>query len=619
MERKVFDWGEDDLDELIEDINDRGKDIEEDYLDELLEDIQEEDKIKENINISDSNKDISDTNRINIDTKIDIKENEIEKDSIVDNKNEIKNDKINTDKNIKEEIEEKSEIEKLEEYQLKKIYNYYSEYEKIYLTERFWLTNLHKEICWRDCEKIFNEQAYKNEEVDNYDGIKSEVVIHNSGLTLEEFFRRKRAKKERNTIQNILYKESEEVKEKLYNSHEKVGKGLVRIRKSLYKESDVKIGNESEFVRRYKKASPFERNIARSLGISQSELNRLIGKNSNLSEREKAKLLSVGKYGITDRVINADGQKQKSFVNIGDITPLLFIDKVKVCTTRNLSYVMPKRGENNIHYQMKRLRVMGLVEHLIVYNSPGVWALTSLGAEYIGSEKSVITKKQATISALAERIYVNHVAANLYSGFINILNLEEYPCYNRINLLTQEKELGENIVMENEMTSEMKSVLYNLKGGFGIKDNYKGESTKILKEKWDVLWRKWELDGKPVHSPELDNKWLYILFADILGCEKKFIVPDIVVERPRNKDGSSNNIAVEVERANYDEKHYRDKLMIYKQDNKVFNKVIYVTASRRIANKISKIANEIGFDRYDIVPMQNRNGIVKVNQDHWSL
>ena len=59
--------------------------------------------------------------------------------------------------------------------------------------------------------------------------------------------------------------------------------------------------------------------------------------------------------------------------------------------------------------------------------------------------------------------------------------------------------------------------------------------------------------------------------------------------------------------------------MIYKQDKKVFNKVIYVTASRRIANKISKIANEIGFDRYDIVPMQNRNGIVKVNQDHWSL
>ena len=74
-----------------------------------------------------------------------------------------------------------------------------------------------------------------------------------------------------------------------------------------------------------------------------------------------------------------------------------------------------------------------------------------------------------------------------------------------------------------------------------------------------------------------------------------------------------------MERADYDEKHYRDKLMIYKRDNKVFNKVIYVTSSRRIANKISKIANEIGFDRYDIVPMQNRDGIVKVNQDHWSL
>lgn len=588
MERKVFDWGEE-IDEIIEDISDnKGVDIEDDYLDEILEDIQEN-KVE---------------SKVEDKTESKIESNNLVKDKVEKSNNNTENTNDNTND--------------LEDYQIKKVYNYYIEYEKIYLNERGWINNLHKEVCWKDCEKIFNEQKYLDHEVKEKT-IRSEIVIHNSGLTLEEFFRRKRAKKERNTIQNILYKESEEVKDKLYNSHEKIGKGLVRLRKNLYKESDVKIGNESEFVRRYKKASSFERNIARSLGISQTELNRLISKESNLSEREKAKLLSVSKYGITDRVINADGQKQKSFVSVGDITPLLFIDKVKVCTTRNLSYVMSDKKENNIHYQMKRLRVMGLVEHLIVYNSPGVWALTSLGASYIGSEKKVITKKQATISALAERIYVNHVAANLYSGYINILNLSEYPCYNRINVLTKEKELGETIVMENEMTSEMKTILCNLKGGFGIKDNYKGESTKILKEKWDILWRKWELEGKPVHSPELDNKWLYILFDDIIGCDKKFIVPDIVVERPRNSDGSSNNIAVEVERADYDEKHYRDKLMIYKRDNKVFNKVIYVTSSRRIANKISKIANEIGFDRYDIVPMQNRDGIVKVNQDHWSL
>ena len=58
---------------------------------------------------------------------------------------------------------------------------------------------------------------------------------------------------------------------------------------------------------------------------------------------------------------------------------------------------------------------------------------------------------------------------------------------------------------------------------------------------------------------------------------------------------------------------------MYKMDNRVYSKVIYVTSNKRIAENISEAAAQIGFDRYDVVPMINENGIVKKSMSHWEI
>ena len=47
--------------------------------------------------------------------------------------------------------------------------------------------------------------------------------------------------------------------------------------------------------------------------------------------------------------------------------------------------------------------------------------------------------------------------------------------------------------------------------------------------------------------------------------------------------------------------------------------MIYVTSNKRIAENISEAAAQIGFDRYDVVPMINENGIVKKSMSHWEI
>ena len=58
---------------------------------------------------------------------------------------------------------------------------------------------------------------------------------------------------------------------------------------------------------------------------------------------------------------------------------------------------------------------------------------------------------------------------------------------------------------------------------------------------------------------------------------------------------------------------------MYKTDNRVFSKVIYITSDKMIAERIQKCAEQINFTRYDIVPMINKDGLVDINENKWSI
>ena len=477
-----------------------------------------------------------------------------------------------------------------------------------------------------DSPKIFNqdELLYKVSELGSKTlvGDKADLVINSSGLTLSEYFKHKRAKRGRNNLSNIVnaVKSGEVVDtENIYRKgYEEQLVKLKGLGKELIREGVIK-DDTSDFLRKYNKIGVYEKNILHFLGIDRKLLEELLSPDSNLSEKEKAKLLSVGYYSGKRSVNEGKNRKRKSYISFGDLDILYFIDIVKLASLNNLMYATG-RTKSSIYQQLLKLQRMGITRCLQVFNSPGVWILTNLGRALIGSNRKTVKREQAGLGSLAERIYVNHVIACLYSGCLNILNLDDYPVYNRTNYVTGEKVKGEHIIPEMDMMSSYWSKLYEARGAVWVKDNYKGETSRIIKNIWETAWRDWENNGRKYDSSpefEVGNEYLYMLMYDGIG--QGYVLPDIVVRRDRNEDGSPNSIAIEVEKTIKTEEEYIRKLGMYKTDNRVFSKVIYITSDKMIAERIQKCAEQINFTRYDIVPMINKDGLVDINENKWSI
>lgn len=502
---------------------------------------------------------------------------------------------------------------------------------------RSFIPNLHINIALADSPRLkYSKAKYTREELglpfkedseedkDTFgilDKDKCNLKVGQNGLTLGDYFANKRKRNERNVIRNILDNLEDKTGEKINpyrRGVEKESIELNNIQKKVNQEKKIKSDDGSAFLSRYKKGTAFESRLAKNLGIDKESLKNIISPKSVLSEKEKAILLSLGS-GIDNRAVKK--KRKNKYVTVGDMEVLLYLDKAKLASLRNVYYACGMK--KNLYLELKRLERLGLVQNIIVTDATGlnVWGLTELGAAYIGSERILPNKNKVRVSSLSERIFVNHVLACLFSGCINILQLEEYPVYNRINIETGEAKIGEDIVPETDILSSRSNKIMELKGNLFVEDSFKGESTKSLREQWNIGWAEWEMNGRRGLSPEEveGNEWYYILMYQGGVYLKSYLLPDIVVRRPRNSDGSPNSIAIEVEREVKSIDELKAKLEMYKMDNRVYSKVIYVTSNKRIAENISEAAAQIGFDRYDVVPMINENGIVKKSMSHWEI
>lgn len=502
---------------------------------------------------------------------------------------------------------------------------------------RSFIPNLHINIALADSPRLkYSKAKYTREELglpfkedseedkDTFgilDKDKCNLKVGQNGLTLGDYFANKRKRNERNVIRNILDNLEDKTGEKINpyrRGVEKESIELNNIQKKVNQEKKIKSDDGSAFLSRYKKGTAFESRLAKNLGIDKESLKNIISPKSVLSEKEKAILLSLGS-GVDNRAVKK--KRKNKYVTVGDMEVLLYLDKAKLASLRNVYYACGMK--KNLYLELKRLERLGLVQNIIVTDATGlnVWGLTELGAAYIGSERILPNKNKVRVSSLSERIFVNHVLACLFSGCINILQLEEYPVYNRINIETGEAKIGEDIVPETDILSSRSNKIMELKGNLFVEDSFKGESTKSLREQWNIGWAEWEMNGRRGLSPEEveGNEWYYILMYQGGVYLKSYLLPDIVVRRPRNSDGSPNSIAIEVEREVKSIDELKAKLEMYKMDNRVYSKVIYVTSNKRIAENISEAAAQIGFDRYDVVPMINENGIVKKSMSHWEI
>lgn len=621
----------------------KGVDTFEDMFEDFLEDDKsnEEKSIKQgnNIVVSDDIDDFLDTFieepvRDNIDTDREIEDI----DSILDNDyiedNEIEDNSSNVSNLYKSGITI-GEVENIDNSTVNTDI-LKTDLDSIRLYRSF-IPNLHINIALADSPRLkYSKAKYTREELglpfkedseedkDTFgilDKDKCNLKVGQNGLTLGDYFSNKRKRNERNVIRNILDNLEDKTGEKINpyrRGVEKESIELNNIQKKVNQEKKIKSDDGSAFLSRYKKGTAFESRLAKNLGIDKESLKNIISPKSVLSEKEKAILLSLGS-GVDNRAVKK--KRKNKYVTVGDMEVLLYLDKAKLASLRNVYYACGMK--KNLYLELKRLERLGLVQNIIVTDATGlnVWGLTELGAAYIGSERILPNKNKVRVSSLSERIFVNHVLACLFSGCINILQLEEYPVYNRINIETGEAKIGEDIVPETDILSSRSNKIMELKGNLFVEDSFKGESTKSLREQWNIGWAEWEMNGRRGLSPEEveGNEWYYILMYQGGVYLKSYLLPDIVVRRPRNSDGSPNSIAIEVEREVKSIDELKAKLEMYKMDNRVYSKVIYVTSNKRIAENISEAAAQIGFDRYDVVPMINENGIVKKSMSHWEI
>lgn len=264
--------------------------------------------------------------------------------------------------------------------------------------------------------------------------------------------------------------------------------------------------------------------------------------------------------------------------------------------------------------RLRKMRDAGLVASKKLYSQHAIWFLTESGVIVSGYDMKHITEAKLTPSMFPHQFTVNHVAANLMGGQLNVLNLAEFPVPNRTNI-KGETIMGEQLTSELEILSSFAKIkLFEQSSTFRPK----------LMEMRDNEFGRWREapNREQVPTPEMvfGNEWMFTLFPP-LAVGVAYHVPDLVVKRQRAADGTPRSIAVEIEINNKPTASYEKTLRAYADDNLIFGQVIWVCKTVGPAKKLEKVGRDLGIiqsGKLKIVPIWTNAGVFK-GRDLWTI
>lgn len=356
-----------------------------------------------------------------------------------------------------------------------------------------------------------------------------------------------------------------------------------------------------------------ELDFYRNLGASRDVVLRgelgeeLRGRVSGKESRsEKTARLALVSRGVEGRLGKSGGG-----LVLKDLEVLQFLAKFKYATARqlsNLSGVVEKTALG----RLQRLQGKGLVESVVLWGSSRVWVLTSAGMLLSGFDLPLVRGEKVSFANVGHQFVVNHVASNLWGGGVNVLGLDVFPRRGRVDSSGVAR-FGEVVVSETEIQSSFSKMRLLQKS-----EVYR----PLVVGSIDRAFRNWELEGGRGDSPEFlhGNEYMWKLFPPFnLGLV--YHDPDLVVARPRARDGKPRSIAVEVELNSKESHRYLKTLLAYKADKRLFAKVIWVCNNLQSAKSLESLSKEIGLwqeGRIDIVPVLTRDGVFE-GRDLWLL
>lgn len=353
--------------------------------------------------------------------------------------------------------------------------------------------------------------------------------------------------------------------------------------------------------------------VSRTAAISNpSEIERLRGPvNRNETEaerRERSKHIArvaAGRKGMERGKSPRFGQKEREVLE--------FLAMFRYATDQQLARMFSEAA-GTAYNRLKRLRQQGLVIDKKIYGNRPIWFLTDAGLIISGYDLPRITESKLTFSMFPHQFTVNNTAANLWGANIDVLGLPDYPSKFRRNS-KGELTFGENLVSELEIQSSFGKVK-----SFEKADVFR----PALLSNIDREFAKWKNAGGPESgsSPEMHygNEYMWSLMPPY-NIHLAYHVPDLVIKRDRNADGTPNSIAVEIEISNKAADSYEKTLLAYKADKRLYSKVIWVCKSAGPAGKLERIAKDIGLwqeGRIDVVPIVTENGVFK-DRDLWTI
>lgn len=362
--------------------------------------------------------------------------------------------------------------------------------------------------------------------------------------------------------------------------------------------------------------TPEERLLADTLGVAPKKLTKLMGSDSKLSRRQRDKLLGIGVVKRTSYF--GKDKETKIDTTFYDRNVLGFLKIFKYSTLGILCNI-DGLDEITMEGTLQRMKKNGLIANETVPGVGAIWFLTRTGGAFVDYQMAYVTKKKfPSLTSIEPAIGVGYIASFLWNNRFNVLNLDDFPYHGKI--VNGEIVKGETLVSESQIKSSMYKFFYNEDGNKVATGGAKGEFTKYVALKGEELWRSWQLKGGP--SPETipGNEFLYgVIPRD--PRTSLYHLPDLVIQRPRFEDGSPGSIAIEVEKKQSSVKEYYKVMLAYKLDNRLYDKVIWVTNSSYNAKLINLGAKRAGMRPkidYDIIPFITPQGGVLVDR-FWKL
>lgn len=239
--------------------------------------------------------------------------------------------------------------------------------------------------------------------------------------------------------------------------------------------------------------------------------------------------------------------------------------------------------------RLTQLGNAGLIRSEKITQNQAVWTPTQAGIEITGLEVSTLTHGRIQPTTIAHTVGLLNLGIGFEKGDPrnNLLRDASWPCDWRKELnrdqISYRLERGETVVTERMVERSWKRQLAMY-----------GEDDLVYQFQQAMAWRpRAGATGLDLFGPESEegNEWMFTGMPPY-----KAHIPDMVLVRPRNPDGSVQHVAIELELSSKSIPEWRRILEGFKA-SEAFKTVAYFTHKRTVKDGLLAVnKNHVGLD-----------------------